>query len=134
MEEKQTMRLDHQVCTPDQGKRLANLGITGAPLFWHLSTGEIHYGQHCDAIAPAYTTSELGQMCPYESYTYRFMRNEEPLWIWVIKGKNGAKDILPPFLLFFRTEAIAKANMIISCLNEGKISAKEANKKLNKRY
>ena len=64
------MKLKNQVCTIEQGKRLVELGVNISSVFWHMPSkdgphGEyIQYGWHSNAIAPAFTVSELLDILP----------------------------------------------------------------------
>lgn len=66
-----------QFCTKEQALRLVELGVKPQALFWHSQAksgphGEhIQYGWTSEAIAPAYSVAELGDMLP------EWVRNEK---------------------------------------------------------
>lgn len=64
------MKLDNQVCSPEQGRRLVELGVKLRALFWHMPAKDgphgpyVRYGWHSDAVAPAFSAAELLDIFP----------------------------------------------------------------------
>ena len=118
------MLLQDQCCSREQGKRLQELGITSHATFYHMPAkdgphGEyIRYGWHGDAVAPAFTVAELGILLG-ESFLSWFDRG---LWHCGIQSWGYMTGI---------TEAQARAGELISRLEQGDITAEEANNRLN---
>lgn len=73
------MTLSEQCCTLVQSKRLKELGITIESTFYWMPAKSgphkeyIQYGNHSDAIAPAYNVSELGAMLPHDLGNRRYL-------------------------------------------------------------
>lgn len=106
------MELKHQVCTPEQGKLLRELGVTAEPyLFWWQNeksdpfvtdwASAIEYPQ-LKEIAPAYSVAELGRMI------------NSPVFVY---ASNEMADTL--------------AGDLIIRIEKGTLSPEEANKRLN---
>lgn len=153
------MKLQDQVITVEQAKRLNEFGIVGDPAFYHFKAAS-HAGicigdalliQHIWAqtgcpyereeveLIPAFTVAELGQMLP-DFY---------PSWRFPVPGTNGYKWITtvicspkPPgiddihiaheFDRMADTQAQAMGTLLISLLETQTITPSEANTRLSK--
>lgn len=139
------MELKDQVCTMEQGKRLKELGVTAESLWkWlfpakpeMISTtyGVYHYEQAKDIIegnegnefdhtdAPAYTSSELGEMLPSESGIICWaVHYNDHLGVWnceirdLVKWEGGGT--IPPIAYESEGDTMAEcmADALIHCL------------------
>lgn len=159
------MKLEHIFNTPEQGKRLQELGIkghsctgyswamviqvnedgdpTGTLLpalekdtsdvagaeFESQIIGDVDHGYPDDAEEietacnyPAFTVAELGQMLRMQAKTLLISFTSRPYWCW--------EDIHGNSTWNFYTEAEARASALIFALEQGYITAEEANKRL----
>lgn len=139
------MKIQDQVCTLDQGKRLAELGITASPKWMYFNchphsglclsempnrhmailTGHFPLDPSEYSLTPAFTVAELGIMMPWSYSTVRhseFLPDEES---WSVE-KNGESDSDTSYL----TEAQARAALLIHLLETNQLTADEANKRL----
>jgi hypothetical protein len=130
------MKLENQVCSIEQGKKLTELGITAQSLFWHTVNIDpitpkdiMQKWQHSHfAISekyPAFTLSELGQMLDSETYTQRTGSeySEYANWEWINDGNETASGV-------YATEVEARAEMLITSLTNGSMSAETCNSRL----
>lgn len=123
------MKLENQVCTLEQGKKLKELGITAEPLFWHTVNIDpitpkdiIQKWQHshfnvCEKY-PAFTISELGQLLDSETYTKRTGSEDSEYAQWEM-GSG-----------LYSTEVEARCEMLITSLTNGTLSAETCNERL----
>lgn len=138
------MKIEEQVCTLEQAKRLMELGITAPAFFcWKYdytppivisgrfkNTGQKHFG--FNERPPAYTVAELGEMLPENNgidyvYSYKvenaFGMGKTP---WFIN---------PPFSEIEKqnlfTEAQARAALLIHLLESNLLTADVVNKTEN---
>ena len=97
------MKIENQVCTLEQAKKLMALGVTAEPLYWHVIDIDpltpmdiIQKWQHsnfdqCEKY-PAYTVAELGVMLPPMFRTY----HERNKGMWYCSIKDIGLKILKP--------------------------------------
>lgn len=94
------MKKEEQVCTLDQGKKLEELGVKAdAIFFWYRGfsnvngpAGTLVTKEWCDercvqnAIYPAYTVAELGEMLPHTLFGEKMLivsaPSEETEYLW----------------------------------------------------
>jgi hypothetical protein len=137
----QYMKLQEQVITIEQAKRLKELGIDGNSYFLIGLTGPIveHWSVEGteDTFYSAYTVAELGQMLPDYYLSWRFSSPKDGSRVWlatVICGPKppGADDIhtAPEFDRFGPTQAQALATLLIALLETETISPAEVNARL----
>lgn len=133
------MKLQDQVCTLEQGVRLVELGVKAEATFWHRPSKDgpheeyIQYGWHGNALAPAFTVAELGEMLPKEFqamnrkwYIQIFLKQTDRYLVClnIIDWLNG-KEIHPvTHAEEHSTEAQARAAMLIYLLENKLIKAK----------
>ena len=131
------MKIENQVVTIEQAKKLKELGVTAEPLFWYVIDIDpitpldiIQKWQHsnfdqCEKY-PAYTVAELGVMLPSETFTQRTGSEDSEYdnWEWVDDGNGNANGL-------YETEAEARASMLIYLLENHLTTHKEVNKRLN---
>lgn len=134
------MKIELQVCTLEQAKRLNELGIVqGASLFYYDCGGGIEQlqynsninpeGHYADALScfSAFTVSELGTMLP-AGYDTMKATVFSGLCLWHgfdLDGNDFPKDSA------FHTEAEARATMLIQLIESESVSVEEINKSLN---
>jgi hypothetical protein len=124
------MKLENQVCSLENGKKLAELGVTMDSYFVWIETVDYNYKAEgffkvlkrgsagiYQLHAPAYTVAELGEMLPDGDITTR----------------RGTKRFHCETMTFNHytieyTEADARAQMLIWLLENGFITAQEINK------
>lgn len=127
------MKIENQVCSLEQSKRLLGLGIEGNSFFmWHIGgvTGEwividsVH-SNITNEDFPAFTLSELGQMLNSETYTQRTGSEDSEYanWEWINDGNETGSGL-------FGYEVWARADMLIACLENGSLSSENCNKRL----
>ena len=131
------MKIENQVVTIEQAKKLKELGVTAEPLFWYVIDIDpitpldiIQKWQHsnfdqCEKY-PAYTVAELGVMMPSETFTQRTGSEDSEYdnWEWVDDGNGNANGL-------YETEAAARASMLIYLLENHLTTPEEVNKRLN---
>jgi len=131
------MKLEQQVCTLEQAKKLMALGVTAEPLYWHVIDIDpltpmdiIQKWQHsnfdqCEKY-PAYTVAELGVMLPSETHTQRTGSEDSEYdnWEWVDDGNGNANGL-------YNTEVEARAAMLIYLLENNLTTPEEVNQRLN---
>lgn len=125
------MTIEQQVCALYQAKRLKELGVTAAPTFMYIDTGNrpvivsTQSGVH-DEYLPAFNVAELGVMTNSEEYTVRdgSEMSEYANWSWFNDGNEVGSGL-------FATEADARANRLIKLLETGEVTADEVNERLS---
>ena len=131
------MKIENQVVTIEQAKKLKELGVTAEPLFWYVIDIDpitpldiIQKWQHsnfdqCEKY-PAYTVAELGVMLPSETFTQRTGSEDSEYdnWEWVDDGNGNANGL-------YETEAEARASMLIYLLENNLTTPEEVNQRLN---
>ena len=131
------MKIENQVVTIEQAKKLKELGVTAEPLFWYVIDIDpitpldiIQKWQHsnfdqCEKY-PAYTVAELGVMMPSETFTQRTGSEDSEYdnWEWVDDGNGNANGL-------YETEAEARASMLIYLLENNLTTPEEVNQRLN---
>jgi hypothetical protein len=131
------MKIENQVCTLEQAKKLKELGVTAEPLFWYVIDIDpitpldiIQKWQHsnfdsCEKY-PAFTVAELGDMLPTETLTIRrgSENSEYANWEWEDESEGKAWGV-------FATEAEARADHLIMRLENALITPSEVNQRLN---
>jgi len=140
------MKIEAQVCTFEQSKKLKELGINNkstfnywdfnnvSDKFFHSGRQHLVYGEHCPASGsinnelkecwfPAFTVAELGVMLPNG---YDTMQNSVDGW----RGYNDDNSDCPPDNEGFATEAEARAAMLIYLLENNLTTAEEVNQRL----
>jgi hypothetical protein len=131
------MKLQEQCCTREQGERLVQLGMKPEATFWWMPSmsgphGEyIQYGWHGNAIAPAYNVAELGQMLP----KHPGIAKTETAYNWYHRyhwqghtvgySESGGHNHIG--VLYFDTEAKARAALLILLLENNLITADQVN-------
>lgn len=125
-------KIEWQFCTKGQSLRLVELGVKPEALFWHIRAksekhGEsIVYGWTSEAIAPAYSVAELGDMLPAGIQK----RGHKDEFVWFYNGfdyDNGRlfnagltstrnKYWIKKIVNGLHTEASARAGMLVSLL------------------
>lgn len=138
------MRLHDQCITFDQAKRLYELGVKQNSLFsWWvektpnkppvLSNNARYYCPSCCSEVyslggeyAAFTVAELGQMLNSETFTHRegTELSQYANWSWCYEGIRQA---FGPYA----TEAEARAEMLIHCLEYNYSTVEDVNKRLN---
>lgn len=142
------MKLQDQVCTLEQAKRLKELGIEYDAYFYHdvhdgmggeQKKGESSIRDHLQRSSmsyPAFTAAELGVMLPeylsIDSYrmhvhSYKQEQNNSPALWTITMGKSSDKEV-PDF--DSHKEAQARAAMLIYLLENKLTTAEECNKRL----
>lgn len=120
------MKLSDQVCTLQQAKRLKELGIAQDSLFYHTPNGILPkpFVNFTGESYSAYTVAELGAMMGEGCYSYRPTRTgfKPSKWAWRNEQGEGEGP--------FETEAQARAAKQIWDISSSKITAEEANKRL----
>lgn len=139
------MKLENQVCTQQHAKRLSELGIDGSPSLYNWLQDWDNDGNWCvtsisaDGAFPAFTVAELGEMLPERiQYANRecFISSEkndrgEIKWevgIFTVAKKNNATK--PIKYLMGKTEAEARASLLIFLLETKFITVEEVNQRL----
>ena|SRR5258708_7192490 len=136
------MKLENQVCTLDQGKKLEELGVNTNSLFCYcrvigfFKDSVITVLQRDSSIdnlpdisttfiAPAYMVSELGVMLPTETYTTRkgSYMSEYAQWEYVDDGNELVSGL-------FDNEAEARAQQLINLIGHGLLKIEEVNNAL----
>jgi hypothetical protein len=125
------MKLVNQVCTLEQGKKLASLGVEDSHYKWVKFEWEeredyslmdmwtIDSENH-----PAFTVAELGEMLPAMEYTYKDTDSSDyGNWQWQNDDEKLAMGM-------FDYEAHAKADRLIGLLERKKITPEEVNERL----
>lgn len=143
------MRIEQQVNSIEQGKRLQELGIEGIPIFTHIRYDEypstcIPSGYYDDNAPeykpydcmgeiheeyPAFTVAELGVMLPTLGFEYAKSNNgngDDFFWLsssyWRLKGVELSNE----------SEAVARAATLIYLLENGHVTPEECNERLSK--
>lgn len=126
------MNLQKQCCTLEQATVLKALGIDAPATFWYMPAKDgphgtyIRYGWHSDAIAPAYTVAELGELLPElagGNNLWGTSVHRQPTKYWEVYYKGAPWGVWP-------TEAQARAEILICMLEQKHISAPDANHQL----
>lgn len=136
------MKIENQVCTLEQAKKLKELGITQDSMFYWVNTTQglrlaykdsyKHYGIVGEngtevtkrmIIACAFTVAELGLMLPQGSYMRRSYITTEEIVGYVFRvGCNIDNDGYETFGL---NEAEMRARLIINLIEREIITSKE---------
>lgn len=127
------MKLQNQVCSLELAKRLKELGVKQDSLFaWYVSTDiddEPSLNRHPDMsciacghpTAPyyewisAFTVAELGEMLPKE---YQVVKDREDWFGWKMNIPNYELETMFPDEIIGKTEADARAKMLIYLLEK----------------
>jgi len=138
------MKLEDQLCTLEQAKRLRELGITSEGYFLLNDKGEAFESWMLegteDRFYSTFTVAELGVMLPG-------IINKCKLTQWPISGATEETisygmqyrfrgndpvnyGVFPSSTIFGDTEAIVRANLLIAILEEKVLTAEECNKRL----
>lgn len=145
------MKIEDQVCSPEQAIRLNELGIEQRSYFYHtILLDVIHLDylpmnpeDRIDIVGSAFNVAELGAMLPEfirrnSNISYADLVGRKDGTQWLVgydcdsptEGGYGA-DIKSLFLqTYAQTEAQARASMLIGLLENNKITANEANDRL----
>lgn len=132
---KQYMKLEQQVCTLEQAKKLKELGVEQKVLYqWKVNDVqtvvidtpmamwiERYVPPVVNAFYAAFTVAELGVMMPPMFRTYH--ERNKGMWYCKYKG-HWTED--------FKTEAEARAAMLIYLLGNHLTTPEEVNQRLNK--
>lgn len=111
------MKLSEQVCALEQAKKLYALGVERRSLFYHFH-GRIEHEAFGSEYYSAFTVAELGVMIPAE---YFLPSNKDGAW-WMSHG-----------MTFEKTEAEARATMLIQLLQANKVTPAEVNQRLTQK-
>lgn len=120
------MKLENQVCTLEQAKRLKELGVAQKSLFAYADDNTICAPHYTDMpmswcmYPAAFTVAELGVTLPPETKSF----DSESFSAWVIMGIDGKLWFLSA------TEAECRADLLIQLLESGRITAAEVNARL----
>lgn len=128
------MKLEDQVCTPEQGRRLKELGIAQKSLFYWTGhkwgtmprgSCDFEYGQQVSQ----FTAAELGIMLPdhYGTIADRETRTKERIYPGV---RLAGKVIYMLRADHHKMEARSRADLLIRLLNEGGETVENVNKRL----
>lgn len=136
------MKLQDQVCTMQQGRRLIELGIEPISIFshyiimpsitgdeWHYDIGLSEYydsGTLQERSSPAFTVAELGVLLPSNTASYLPLGEKDKWWTdhKFIRHDVTDDSCLAP------TEAQSRAALLVHLLETNQITADEANKRL----
>lgn len=142
------MKLENQVCTLEQAKRLKELGVAQDGIFSHVDNiSKVGYegirltkqtssyrakGQLIDSgvikYFVAFTVAELGVMLPINIITARQKHTDTYACIAL---ENGSSDVdYSKDIQHKETEAKARAAMLIYLLENGHTTAEEVNQRL----
>lgn len=146
------MKIENQVCTLEQAKKLKTLGINQDAAYlcflensagkYILDTVEGNFNSHCidyeisvhpggfeasfiEQVIAAFTVAELGVMLPSETHTQRTGSEDSEYdnWEWVDDGNGNANGL-------YNTEVEARAAMLIYLLENNLTTAEEVNQRL----
>lgn len=133
------MKLEDQCCLFIQAKKLKEFGIDWESLFvwsqlkesspklepnWRPVSRTSNYYESL-TIHPAYTSSELGLMLPDDCRTYRVDDYWQSYW-----PNEGVMNMHQPFADENKTEAAAKAGLLIYLLEQKHITIADINSRL----
>ena len=134
------MKLEQQVCTLEQAKKLKELGVEQKVLYqWKVNDVqtvvidtpmamwiERYVPPVGNAFYAAFTVAELGVMLPSETFTQRTGSEDSEYdnWEWVDDGNGNANGL-------YETEAEARAAMLIYLLENHLTTPEEVNQRLN---
>lgn len=138
------MKIENQVCTLEQAKRLQELGVDAESVYyfspWEYFDGEtLFIGQKCDKgffhcldgevetftakeVYPAFTVAELGLMLPAGYDTMQTTAEG-----WRCYDTNG-NDVVKDFI--YATESECRAAAVIHLLESNLTTVQEVNSKL----
>lgn len=136
------MKLQDQVCTLEQAKRLKELGVKQEGFLVWFKSGRIMVSTPDDCghvvAATAFTVAELGQLLPG-----KFQYNDEECfvdstkyctditWLSGIHTVNAhGKPVIALKYFPGQTEAQTRASMLIHLLEKNDVTAEEVNKRL----
>ena len=134
------MKIEKQVCSLSQAKKLKELGIEQVGYFSHQHYPKTSYRNEAQEVVnplfkegatdagewfSAFTLSELGAMLDSETYTQRTGSEDSKYanWEWINDGNETGSGL-------FGYEVFARADMLINCLESGSLSAETCNKRL----
>lgn len=123
------MKLEHQVCTLEQAKRLKELGVTARSIFMHSEHLEgsvitnTDTAVHLSAMdyAPAYTVAELMQAINWDYVSISAPYQEDNTWDMFLRSDKISGLMLSHVL----------ADTIIYQLENNLITTEQINKRLN---
>ena len=133
------MKIESQVCLPEQGKRLKALGIIQESLFYWagdkwgiMPKSSIDFSGDPTSV---FTVGELGVLLPNKirhnkmDYTYRI--NKEKSGLWEIKYRTRSRDfkLIPLKIISGKIEAWLRAEMFIFLLENKFTTPEYCNKK-----
>lgn len=140
------MKIEEQVCSLIQAKRLKELGVTQEVIYCHIPVNNLQHDKfHVEDISyvfaeygeewmkygfAAYTVAELGKMLPARFVTYKSGDDKYDLE----KGLYSVTSIRISEIkrYYDQTEARARAGMLIMILEDKIITAAEINNSLIK--
>lgn len=121
-------------CTPEQGKRLAELGIKAGELMHYKKfdyndetfvwSSKLQGATKEPAIAPAFDVAELGVMLATKIYRIEARHNPELEFLTLESGLRGAHFYV------HGSEARARAQLLIYLLENNHVTAAECNARL----
>lgn len=144
------MKLQDQVCALEQARLLHKMGIAQhGYFFWHLETPHIDKALDLWTIindqsdvdlyqdVSAFSVAELGAMLPFELLNAACMdtrkvinNSDSSVGIWKYKHLWMIRTIENTRSINFKTEAEARAAMLIYLLENKLLTAEEANQRL----
>lgn len=135
------MKLEDQVCTPDQGEKLKELGIKQESLYYwtHSKWGIIPYASVDFSGDPTsvFTVAELGLMLPdllvnnHRQYELVCVK-EDDCWLCRYVRDNNILDVHPNVIGYAaEAEATCRAGILIHLIEKQIVSISEINKKLS---
>lgn len=141
------MKIEDQVCTLEQAKRLKEFGISPIGFFVHdeipFEAGRSFVRQRVDGNFNytgnpcAWTVAELGEMLPQYYPSWRFPVASGEMWVATVicsPKPEGIDNIhtASEFDRFSKTQAEALATLLIALIETEVITAAEVNDRLQK--
>lgn len=133
------MKIENQVCTPDQAKRLNELGVAQglSAFYWETQSAHdetiLHYNRHpfggykeAQYCFSAYNVAELGEVLPTAYDTMRTTLTPSKFeWLGYDNDGNGCPDGKG-----YATEAECRAAMLIHLIESSLLSVNEVNERI----
>lgn len=124
------MKLEDQVCTLEQAKKLRELGITQDSLFYWIDRAgqsRVVFEKNIEfldqlPIISAYTVAELGEMLPYSYLVVSDkVLGERIFTIWKLDDRLKL-DNISGLHKYYENEAEARADLLIHLIENGIVS------------
>jgi hypothetical protein len=114
------MKLEDQVCSLENAKKLAELGVTAESLFVHYEIGN-NVALRCMCtipsfiLAPAYTVAELGEMLPANKHDRHaeYSKTKKGWFVGWYSDDYGCGALTHDYSNELQSEADARALMLI---------------------